>query len=210
ILAPWSGLTQEQFDVLTDIAPTVAYEEKPWTITWQDQMTLIGTALGKADAATELIEEIDGRFADAAAAHPEYAGVTFSYVYNTGPGTLGVFFAEEQRVAMASGLGLTVDPIVATLPETEGTDSAVIGLENADTLSDSDLLFTFYSDEANRSETEAQPLYRAIPAVERGSVVAPTEQPFVTASSMINPLTVPWVIERYEPLIDAAIAKLDR
>lgn len=38
-------------------------------------------------------------------------------------------------------------------------------------------------------------------------MVAGEENPFVTASSMINPLTVPWSIERYLPMIDKAIEK---
>ncbi|UCR89690.1 iron-siderophore ABC transporter substrate-binding protein [Mycetocola spongiae] len=208
ILAPWSGVTQEQYDVLEKIAPTVAYPEQPWTITWTDQITTIGEAMGKKEEASGLITTINDTLASAK--RPEYAGVSFSYIYNTGPGTLGVFFPGEQRVAMASALGLTVDPMVNDLPETEGTDSALIGLENADKLANSDLIFTFYSDAANRAEIEAQPLYAAIPAVARGSVVAPTDQSFVTASSMINPLTVPWALERYVPIIDGAVATLGK
>lgn len=210
ILAPWSGVTQEQFDILTDIAPTVAYEEEAWVITWQEQIEVIATAMGQPEAAAVLIEEINEQLSSAA--RDEYAGITFSYIYNTGPGTLGVFFENEQRVAMVRALGLTVDPVIDELREyeVEGTDSASIGLENADKLADSDLIFTFYSDEDNRAEIEAQPLYQQIPAVARGSVVAPTEQPFVTGSSIINPLTVPWALERFVPLIDEAVAKLDQ
>ncbi|MGO4204528.1 ABC transporter substrate-binding protein [Rhodococcus sp. TAF43] len=210
ILAPWSGITQQQYDALSALAPTVAYAEKAWTITWEDQMKVIGKAMGKSAEAEQEITKIKSQFADSIAAHPEYADVSFSFIYNTGPGTLGVFFPNEQRVAMVRGLGLQVDPIVNTLPETDGTDSSVIGLENAHLLKDSDLLFTFYSDPANRAETEAQPVYAQIPAVARGSVVAPTNQAFVTGSSMINPLTVPWSLERYVPMIDEAVAKLDQ
>lgn len=208
ILAPWSGVTQEQFDILTDIAPTVAYDKLPWTITWEEQMKVIGTALGKSAEVEKLITEIDDQFTAATAAHPEYKDLTFSFTYTTGPGTLGVFLADEQRVAMVRGLGLQVDPVVKTLDETEGTDSALIGLENGDKLANSDLIFTFYSDAATRAEIEAQPLYQQIPAIGRGSVVAPTDQPFVTGSSIINPLTVPWSLERYVPLINDAVAKL--
>ncbi|MCD2104702.1 iron-siderophore ABC transporter substrate-binding protein [Rhodococcus erythropolis] len=210
ILAPWSGITQQQFDSLNAFAPTVAYAESPWTITWEEQINVIGKAMGESEMATAEIDKIKSQFAESTAAHPNYADVSFSFIYNTGPGTLGVFFAEEQRVAMVRALGLQVDPVVYTLTESEGTDSAVIGLENANLLDKSDLLFTFYSDPANRAEIEAQPAYRAIPAVARGTVVAPTEQPFVTGSSMINPLTVPWSLERYVPMIDEAIAKLNK
>ena len=210
ILAPWSGVTQEQYDVLADIAPTVAYEEKPWTITWEEQMNVIGKAMGKSAETTALIDDIQTQFTETTAAHPEFADVTFSFIYNTGPGTLGVFLADEQRVAMVRALGLQVDPVVNTLDETDGTDSSVIGLENADLLKDSDLLFTFYSDADNRAEIESQELYQGIPAIARGSIVAPTDQPFVTGSSIINPLTVPWALERYVPLINDAVATLSK
>ncbi|MGO2750607.1 MAG: iron-siderophore ABC transporter substrate-binding protein [Pseudoclavibacter sp.] len=210
ILAPWSGVTQEQFDILTDIAPTVAYAEEAWVITWQEQIEVIGKAMGQPDEAAALIEDIDAQLSSSA--REEYGALTFSYVYNTGPGSLGVFFEDEQRVAMVRALGLTVDPVVDELREfeVEGTDSASIGLENADKLAGSDLIFTFYSDPENRAEIEAQPLYQQIPAVARGSVVAPTDQPFVTGSSIINPLTVPWALERFVPLIDEAVSKLDQ
>lgn len=208
ILAPWSGLTQEQFDVLTDIAPTVAYAEQPWVITWDEQITTIGRALGEDEAAAGLIEKIHTTFEEAA--QPAYAEVSFSFIYNSGPGTLGVFYQDEQRVAMVSALGLSVDPVNQELGEWDvpGTDSAMIGLENADKLSDSDLIFTFYSDEANRAEIERQDLYASIPAISHGAIVAPTDQSFVTGSSIITPLTVPWALERYVPMIDEAIAQV--
>ncbi len=210
ILAPWSGVTQEQYDILADIAPTVAYEKEAWVITWQEQIDVIGRALGQPQEAAALVKDVDEQLS--AAANEKYKGITFSFIYNSGPGTLGVFFKDEQRVAMVRALGLTVDPVVAELRpfEVKGTDSASIGLENADKLSGSDLIFTFYSDEKSRAEIEAQPLYQQIPAIARGSVVAPTDQPFVTGSSIINPLTVPWAMKRLVPLVDEAVAQLDR
>lgn len=209
ILAPWSGITQEQYDVLSDIAPTVAYEKEPWVITWKEQIATIGRALGEERAAQGLVDDIEDQFA--AAADPRYAGHTFSFVYTNGPGTLGVFYPGEQRVTFVSALGLEPALGAKQLEDWEepGTDSALIGLENADMLDDSDLLFTFYADEKSRKETEAQPLYARIPAVRKGALVAPTDQSFVTASSIITPLTVPWALERYKPMIDEALKRAD-
>ncbi|WP_299538557.1 iron-siderophore ABC transporter substrate-binding protein [uncultured Streptomyces sp.] len=206
ILAPWSGVTQKQYDVLKDIAPTVAYPDQAWSTDWDQQIDIIGTALGQTADADGLKKTIDKQLSDAAASRPQYKNVTFSYIYTSGPGTLGIFKPSEQRVTMVSKLGLTVDPVVNTFKETEGTDSALIGLENAEKLKDSDLLFTFYTDAKTRKEIEAQKLYAAMPAVKSGAIVASNDNPFVTASSIINPLTVPWVIERYLPLIDKAVA----
>ncbi|MFF8912968.1 iron-siderophore ABC transporter substrate-binding protein [Streptomyces sp. NPDC015032] len=205
ILAPWSGITQKDYDILKDIAPTVAYPDLPWSTDWDQQIEIIAKALGRPDQAKTLTSKIEKQLADAAATRPEYKKHTFSYIYNTGPGTLGVFKPDEQRVKMVSSLGLTVDPVVNTFKETKGTDSALIGLENAEKLQNSDLVFTFYMDDKARKEIEAQPLYAAIPAVKSGAVVAGQDNSFVTASSIINPLTVPWVIDRYLPLIDKAV-----
>ncbi|MFY9856482.1 MAG: ABC transporter substrate-binding protein, partial [Exiguobacterium chiriqhucha] len=36
ILAAYSGITQEDYDTLTEIAPVVAYQETPWVSSWQD------------------------------------------------------------------------------------------------------------------------------------------------------------------------------
>ena len=210
ILAPWSGLTQEQYDLLADIAPTVAYPEQPWTIEWDQQIEIIGQAMGQPEEAAELIDDVETQLAEAAV--DEYEGLTFSYIYNNGPGTLGVFYPEEHRVAMVSALGLTPEPVVEELRadfDEPGTQSALIGLENADKLNDSDLIFTFYMDQASRAEIEAQPLYAAIPAIEQGAIVAAEDQSLVTASSMITPLTVPWSLERYKPLIDEAVANVE-
>lgn len=207
ILAPWSGVTKEQYDVLKDIAPTVAYPDKAWSTDWDQQIDIVAKALGEPEEGKQLTAKIRKQLADAAATRPNYKNVTFSYIYNTGPGTLGVFKPKEQRVEMLTSLGLKVDPVVNGFKETDGTDSALIGLENANKLSGSDVAFTFYMDEKSRKEIEAQPLYGAIPAVKKGAIVHSHDTPFVTASSMINPLTVPWSIERYLPLIDKAVAK---
>ncbi|QEU89951.1 iron-siderophore ABC transporter substrate-binding protein [Streptomyces kanamyceticus] len=207
ILAPWSGVTQKQYDILKDIAPTVAYPDKAWSTDWDQQIEIVAKALGQPEKAKDLTGKIDKQLSEAAATRPKYKDVSFSYIYTSGPGTLGVFKPKEQRVEMLSKLGLKVDPVVKTFKETEGTDSALIGLENADKLSDSDLVFTFYADDKTRKGIEKQPLYAAIPAVKKGALVHSTDQSFVTASSMINPLTVPYSIKRYQPMIDAAIAK---
>ncbi|GAA2275657.1 iron-siderophore ABC transporter substrate-binding protein [Streptomyces ruber] len=207
ILAPWSGITQKQYDVLKDIAPTVAYPDQAWSTDWDQQIEIVAKAVGEPEQADKLIADIKKQLADAAKTRPDYANYQFSYIYTSGPGTLGVFSSTEQRVEMVKSLGLKVDPVVDTFEETEGTDSSLIGLENADKLNDSDLLFTFYTDEKTRKEIEAQPLYAAMPAVKKGALVYSDDYSFVTASSMLNPLTVPYSIERYLPIIDKAIEK---
>ena len=46
ILAVYSGIDQEQYDLLNKIAPTVAYPDEAWATPWRDLITTVGTALG--------------------------------------------------------------------------------------------------------------------------------------------------------------------
>ncbi|NEE43314.1 ABC transporter substrate-binding protein, partial [Streptomyces sp. SID8455] len=81
ILAPWSGITQKQYDVLKDIAPTVAYPDQAWSTDWDQQIDIIGKALGRTEDTDGLKTKIEKQLADAAATRPDYKDVTFSYIY---------------------------------------------------------------------------------------------------------------------------------
>lgn len=208
ILAPWSGITEEQYKQLSEIAPTVAYEKEPWTITWEEQIDVVAEALGEKDRAKDLKEDINKEFEKAS--EPDYKDTTFSYIYNLQtPDQLGIFMSTEQRVEFVSKLGLTLDPVVNEFKDDVkvGTDSAEISQENLDKLDGSDLIFTFYTDDKVRKLMHEDRFYANIPAVKKGAEVALTDQSLVTATSMINPLTVPWAVDRYKEKINEAIEK---
>ena len=59
ILASYSGLTQEEYDTLSKIAPVVAYPEVAWGTTYQDMILMNSEALGLAEEGEELVEELD-------------------------------------------------------------------------------------------------------------------------------------------------------
>src|SRR4051812_13794343 len=68
--------TQERYDLLSAIAPTIGQPEGvgPYQTTWQQQLELVGAALGKDDEAARLQDEVDQAFAEAAAANPGFEG----------------------------------------------------------------------------------------------------------------------------------------
>src|SRR5690606_13685168 len=70
ILASYSGITQEEYDTLSKIAPVVAYPEIAWATSVEDMITMNSTALGLADEGEALIEEIHTDTDAALEAHP--------------------------------------------------------------------------------------------------------------------------------------------
>jgi iron complex transport system substrate-binding protein len=210
ILAPHSGLSAADFDTLSAVAPTVAYPDEAWRTSWDDQIGIIGKALGKSDEAAALVTGIEAELADAAAAHPEFDGLTFAYVYTAEPGQLALYQAGDPRIDLISRLGMTLDPAVAAVPISAGTFTSTVGLERADLLADTDVVFTWFNDKANQATIEAQPLFAQIPAVARGSYVPSVDNQLGMASSMITPLSVPWALDEYLPMIKAAVAKVQQ
>ena len=208
ILAPQSGLSQADFDVLNALAPTVAFPRTAWRTPWDEQISIIGMALGKSAEAARLVVGLRDTMAKTKAENPEFAGKSFAYISGGEPGTLGIYQAGDPRVDLISAIGLSEVPSIATMPVTPGTFSTSIGLERTDVLDDVDVLFTWFNDTASQATTEAQPLYARVPAVQRGSYIASVDRPLVLATSMITPYSVPWAIGVFVPEIKRAIAEV--
>ncbi|GAB2520877.1 iron-siderophore ABC transporter substrate-binding protein [Paramicrobacterium agarici] len=210
ILAPQSGLTQDQYDVLSQLAPTVAYPDAAWQTDWKTQISTVATALGQTDAADELIGGIETQLADAAGEHPEFEGLTFAYVYAGKPGELSVYLKGDPRVDLLTALGFELDPAVADLQPAEGTFTATIGMENADMLSDVDVLFTWYNSDDEKAAVVEQELWQQIPAVQSGAVVEfISNRELGMATSVLTPLSVPWALDEYLPLISEGVSHVD-
>lgn len=73
-----SDLTRQDYDTLDAIAPTVAQhpDHPDFGVPWQEMARMVGTALGREDDAEALVADIEQRFEDVRADHPEFAGAT--------------------------------------------------------------------------------------------------------------------------------------
>lgn len=209
IIAPQSGITAAQYKTLSALAPTVAYPGEAWGTPWNEQIEIIGKVLGESTKAATLVSDIKTKLAKTAAANPEFADLTFSYVYTAEPGSLSIYQKGDPRVDIISGLGLKQDPTTAALPKTSGTFVSTIGLEKADELKNTDVLFTWFNDEANEKQIEKQKLFSTIPAVERGSYVANVNQQLAMASTVITPLSLPYALDEYVGMIKKAAANVE-
>jgi iron complex transport system substrate-binding protein len=209
ILAPQSGIDQATFDQLSDFAPVVAYPGDPWATSVEDQITIAAEALGEPEKGTALIEDIQAQYDEVKEAHPEWADVTYAYVYGGDqPGALSVYMPGDTRVALLSGLGLQLAPSAAGLEADPGAFVATVGLENADTLDDVELLFTWFNDEAEQQATESQPLWQQMPAFASGAYLPMIDRQLGIAVTTATPLSVPYALDKYVPQIEEAVAKV--
>lgn len=205
ILSVQAGLTADQYAQLSKIAPTVAQPGRNWQTSWQDQTTLVGKALGREAEAKTLIANTDKRIAEVKTAHPEFAGKTVAAASATTTESLNFYFDTDPRVQLLQGFGFTVLPELAALREATppGKFAAPVSWENVPKYN-ADVLTSWYLDAAKREATEANPSFTSLKAVQRKAYVPLTDPPLVYAVSSPNVLDVPWLLDRYVPLLSAA------
>lgn len=206
VLAAYSGLTEEDWTTLSEIAPTVSYPEFAWGTSWKDMALIDGEALGLKAEAQALVDDVEAQIDEALAERPDVEGKTVAYTWidPADPSTIGVYTPLDARVQLLSDLGLVDAPSVVELAG--DTDQFYVNLsaEEADTLADVDVLVT-YGDGTTLETLQADPLIGKIPAVERGSVVVvPNAEPISAATSGPTVLSIPWVLEDYLDLFQAA------
>ncbi|MET0296012.1 MAG: ABC transporter substrate-binding protein [Microbacterium sp.] len=203
LIAPYSGLTQEEFDSVTEAGvPVVAYTGEPWTTPWRDVVSLTGEALGLDTEAEELLADLDAQVADAAAANPDFAGTTIATPTDFA-GTWYLYLPADPRVEILEDLGFVTPPSVADLDTGESAFSTTVSPENLDQI-DAEVVLTFVdegAEDAFLSSTTAQ----LIPAVKTGAVAAFINGPEVSALTP-TPLTLPWILPTMIEKLAAATA----
>ena len=210
ILAAYSGLSKEDWTTLQAIAPTVSYPKAAWGTNWRDMALIDGQALGLADEAQALIDDVEATIAEGLAARPDIEGKTFAYVWidQANASKISLYTPLDSRVQLVNDLGMTDAPSVVDLASDTDAFYVELSAEQADVLSDVDVLVA-YGDDSTLAALQADPLLSKIPAVARGSVaVVPDATPLAAATSGPTILSVPWALDDYLDLFQAAAEKI--
>ncbi|MCS5736133.1 iron-siderophore ABC transporter substrate-binding protein [Herbiconiux daphne] len=201
ILAVYSGITEEQYETLSQIAPTVAYPGEAWSTPWRDVVTTVGKALGKSDEATAVLADIDDQLAEQAAAHPEFDGKSIAAVWDVA-GTFYVYKKADPRVEFMLDLGFVNAPSVDALANGDSTFYYTLSYEQLDQL-DADVVLSYSDTQAEADAFLTAPQTSVIPAVQAGHVAQLVGTDYIAAVSPPTALSLPWGLDQ---LVDALAA----
>jgi iron complex transport system substrate-binding protein len=202
ILALYGGLTQEQYNLLTKIAPTVAQPEGyvDYGIPWQELTRTVGQIVGQAQQADMLVTNVEKRFEEARAAHPEFAGAT-ALVATPYEG-IWVYGPEDVRGRFLTSLGfkLPTDLVEVTGAEFGGN----LSLERADMLNVDAIIWL---DAAEAKGPLGGPIYASLPVHTEGREVFldSYKSPLGGATSFVSVLSLPFLLDGLVPLLAAAV-----
>ncbi|WP_017568752.1 iron-siderophore ABC transporter substrate-binding protein, partial [Nocardiopsis halotolerans] len=185
ILAAYSGLTQEDYDTLSEIAPVVAYPETAWGTPWREMIRMNSSALGMAEEGDTLIADIEQEIEESVAEYPQIEGASamfLTHVDTTDLSEVSFYTTHDTRAMFFEDLGLTTPESIATASAETDRFSLSQSAERADAFDDVDIIVT-YGGEELVSTLEGDPLLSQMPAVANGAVVnLPGSSPLGTAA----------------------------
>lgn len=209
ILAAYSGLSQAEYDTLSQIAPVVAYPQAPWSTDWRETIRMNSAGLGMSGEGEALITNIEGEIAAEVAKYPELKGKTAMFVTHLDASDLSLvnfYTTQDTRVRFFQDLGLAM-PKSVTRASSTGSFAGSISAERVDDFNDVDILVT-YGDRTLLEAMKANPLLAHMPAVRREAIVLLGRDPVGTAANP-TPLSVTWVLPDYVRLLAETARKTE-
>ncbi len=209
ILAAYSGITQEEYDTLSEIAPVVAYQTSPWVASWREQVTFNSMGMGMEEEGKQLIADTEKLIQDKASEFPVIKGkkAAFVSISATDLSKFYIYTPADSRGEFLTELGMEY-PESITSQITDPTSFYLeLSAENADILNDVDL-FVSYGDDKTLKALQADPILGKIPAVQRGSVVIIGDNTPLAAAGTPNPLAIEYSIDEYLHLLSEAANKV--
>ncbi|WP_432542938.1 ABC transporter substrate-binding protein [Kineococcus sp. SYSU DK002] len=196
VVGAYSYMTQDDYDKLTAIAPTVADvvpagQDASTTAaaSWQEELAAIGRALGKEDEASSLTDDVEAEFTAAADANPGFKGKVVSVVlYNQGYYALD---ATDPRGAFFLQFGFDANPVSGSLSEEQ-----VVQL-------DTDVLVVLGLGKAEFAQNAAAAQLKVV--TENRTVYVPSfGSDFAGALGFSSPLSLPFAIDAAVPSLVTA------
>lgn len=208
IIGAYSGMTEEEYQRLSEIAPVIGPGVAAYQTPWQQSTEMIGAALGLSAEAAAMVAETEEAVREAGVgAHPDFGRVT-AIAGNLDPAqnVISIYGLGDNRSRFLEMAGI---PVAEFVGANGGSDNFYFewSTERADELV-SDLFFTWLPEGTDAGAIAAHPLFGQIPAVRGGGLVVLGSDAEVLAISAASPLSLPWVLDKVMPAFADATARV--
>ncbi len=203
IVGIFSGMTEEEYNILSQIAPTIPWPDgyMKYGIPWQVETRMLGEVLGKAEEAEQLISGIENRMAGIRARHPEFVGATVAVAQVKNLTEPVALSSQHRRTQLVQQLGFVIPP---EHDEIAGDSVyAFLSEERLDLLDTDVILWHGYSEEALQ-------VIRDFPL--RDSMTASVEgrelfvgQIYARALAYASSPSINFILDTLEPALAAAV-----
>ena len=200
-----TAMTRKEYEQLSHLAPTIAPPAGTvdYGASWQQDLQMVGQALGKRAAADRLQAQVEGQIRRVAAEHPQWRGKQAINV-TLDDGSFYVYGPKTANTQLFAQLGFVFPPALRDVGGASDFGGTVSG-ERADLL-DVDLILWDYHSPADRRAIAKTPVYSDLSVHREGREVFEQESSALyDALSKTSVLSVPVALKLLAPRFDAAI-----
>lgn len=210
ILAAYSGMTEEEYNTLSEIAPVVPFEETAWKTSWREQTIRNAEGLGMKEAGEELVKQTEDMIAEKVSEHPEFKGVKAGFFWISADdfSTFYAYLPADPRASYLQDLGFEFPKSIKNLAGDGNDFSVTLSRESVEALSDIDLMVV-YGDEELLKALQADKIMSEIPAIKNGAVVLLDSTSRLAASTTPSILSIPATIDEYLDVLSEACGKIN-
>jgi iron-siderophore transport system substrate-binding protein len=202
ILAVYSDISEEQYEQLSVLAPTVASPEgyDDFGVPWDEQTKMVGQAVGRPAAADDLVADVEDAVATARDEHPEFDGAS-AMMATPYEGTY-VYGPEDVRGRFLTDLGFELPEGLAGV--TGSGYGGNLSNERADLL---DVDVIVWLDPEDGEGPLGGPLYDSLTVHQEGREVPldSFDDPLGAATSFVTVLSLPYLLDGIVPRLAEAI-----
>lgn len=200
-----AGLDADSYEKLSEIAPTVTQKDgsEPYFSDWKEQTRIVSAAVGRSEAGEDLITEVEEAYAEAAEAHPEWAGLTATFSQGAPWEDNLYVYPDGLNTDFLTDLGFTITPgLDDYVPESGG--QALISAENTQLL-DADVIVFATEEEAGIDDVLAFGTVSDLSAVTEHRAVF-TDGELAGAIYFLTPLSQKHALEELIPRLESAVS----
>lgn len=198
-----SGMTEEEYETLSAIAPTITQSADfvDYGVPWQAAHRTLGEAVGEAELAQQQVDEIEASFAEIRDAHPDWEGAEATVSYAMSESSIGAYASSDTRSRLLTELGFVIPAEIDELAD--GLFYSEFSLEEIDQI-DRDLLVWIGADDTIAAKIRSNPLHDGLTVVQQGAEIFWSAEQGA-AAGFSSPLSLPFLLESFVPQLEAAM-----
>ncbi len=198
-----SGMTEEEYDTLSQIAPTLAQsgDYVDFGMPWQDGTRMIGQAVGRLDEAEAMIADVEAQLTAARSGNPGFEGAEATVSYVLDEANIGAYGPEDTRSRLLTDLGMVIP---SEIVELAGDQFYSQFSKEQIGLIDRDLIVWITADPSIEERIRQDPLHGQLRAAAEGREVFLTQMEG-GAASFSSVVSLPYLLDTLVPRMAAAV-----
>lgn len=209
ILAAYSGITKQDYETLSKIAPTIAYPGVAWGTSYEDMIRLNAKAMGMVAEGDQLIADLGKHTAEALKKYPNLKDkkVLFSSHSADDLSQVGFYSTKDPRTGFLKDNGFSMPAVVEQESAKSDKFYITVSAEKPELFSDVDFIVTYGPEDPAPllKAMQDNPLLAKIPAVKDGRIVFLGNSPLAAAANP-SPLSITWGIDKYFAKLNEAVS----